>query len=101
MAGMASWLRSWKLLSWRSAVVAVVVLYALVGFLVAPMIAKKLIVDLARDYTGREVARVGVFVHSSNDESIVTEHNHGAWELARLISMRLGHAPGTSIGATA
>ena len=53
------------------------------------------------DYTGRDVARVGVFVHSSVDRPILREHNHGAWELARLISMRLGHWPGAPIGATA
>jgi hypothetical protein len=53
------------------------------------------------DYTGRDVARVGVFVHASSDGAILTEHNHGAWELARLISMRLGHWPGAPIGATA
>ena len=53
------------------------------------------------DYTGRDVARVGVFVHASGDRAILTEHNHGAWELARLISMRLGHWPGAPIGATA
>ena len=49
------WLRSWKLVSWRSALVAAVVLYGLVGFFVVPAIAKKLIVDTARERTGREV----------------------------------------------
>ncbi len=43
------------------------------------------------DYTGREVARVGVFGHGGDDRPILREHNHGAWELARLVSMRLGH----------
>lgn len=43
------------------------------------------------DYAGREVARVGVFAHSPEDAPIVREHSGGAWELARLISMRLGY----------
>jgi DNA-binding IclR family transcriptional regulator len=54
-----------------------------------------------QDYTGREVARVGVFMHSSSDGPILSEHDRGAWELARLISMRLGHLPGASVGVTA
>ena len=54
-----------------------------------------------RDFTGREVARVGLFEHAQDDGSILTEHNRGAWELARLISMRLGHLPGPSAAATA
>ena len=45
------------------------------------------------DYTGREVARVGVFGHGPDDTPILTEHNRGAWDLARLVSMRLGHVP--------
>ena len=46
------------------------------------------------DYTGREVARVGVFGHGPDDRPILTEHHKGAWELARRISMRLGYVPG-------
>jgi len=46
-----------------------------------------------RDYTGQEVARVGVFGHGDDDAPILTEHHRGAWELARRISMRLGHLP--------
>jgi len=44
-----------------------------------------------RDYTGREVARVGVFGHGPDERPILSDHNRGAWELARRISMRLGH----------
>jgi DNA-binding IclR family transcriptional regulator len=44
-----------------------------------------------RDYTGQEVARVGVFGHGADDRPILTEHHRGAWDLARRISMRLGH----------
>lgn len=46
-----------------------------------------------RDYTGHEVARVGVFGHGEDDAPILTEHHRGAWDLARRISMRLGHLP--------
>jgi hypothetical protein len=49
------WLRSWKLASWRTALVAAVILYGLVGFFVVPVIVKNLIVDIARERTGREV----------------------------------------------
>jgi IclR family transcriptional regulator, KDG regulon repressor len=44
-----------------------------------------------RDYSGREVARVGVFGHGPDDRPIAGVHNRGAWELARHISMRLGY----------
>jgi hypothetical protein len=53
------------------------------------------------DYTGREVARAGLFAHASDEGPILTEHNKGAWELARLISMRLGYLPGMTVGVTA
>ncbi len=45
------------------------------------------------DYTGREVARVGMFGHGTDDRPILTDHHKGAWELARRISMRLGYFP--------
>lgn len=45
------------------------------------------------DYSGREVARVGVFGHGPDDRPILTEHNRGAWDLGRLVSTRLGHLP--------
>lgn len=51
------------------------------------------------DYTGREVARVGVFGHGPDDTPILTEHNRGAWELGRLVSRRLGHLPAPGIEA--
>jgi hypothetical protein len=56
MNSVGVWLKSWKLMSWRTAVVAAVVVYGLVGFFVVPVIAKKLIVDIARERTGREVS---------------------------------------------
>jgi DNA-binding IclR family transcriptional regulator len=45
------------------------------------------------DYTGHEVARVGLFGHGSDDRPILTEYHRGVWELARRISMRLGYLP--------
>jgi DNA-binding IclR family transcriptional regulator len=54
-----------------------------------------------RDYTGQEVARVGVFGHGADDGPILTEHHRGAWELARRISMRLGHLPPSVLESTA
>lgn len=54
-----------------------------------------------RDYTGQEVARVGVFGHGADDGPILTEHHRGAWDLARRISMRLGHVPQSALESTA
>lgn len=54
-----------------------------------------------RDYSGQEVARVGVFGHGADDGPILTEHHRGAWDLARRISMRLGHVPPTALESTA
>jgi len=53
-----------------------------------------------RDYTGQEVARVGVFGHGADDGPILTEHHRGAWELARRISMRLGHVANSALEHT-
>jgi hypothetical protein len=53
------------------------------------------------DYTGREVARVGVFGHGPDDRPILGEHNREAWELARHISMRLGHLFAETLGVSA
>ena len=46
------------------------------------------------DYTGREVARVGVFAHGASESPFVGEQPKSAIELARLISLRLGHVSG-------
>jgi DNA-binding IclR family transcriptional regulator len=54
-----------------------------------------------RDYTGHEVARVGVFGHGADDGPILNEHHRGAWDLARRISMRLGHLPPSALESTA
>jgi IclR family transcriptional regulator, KDG regulon repressor len=49
------------------------------------------------DYTGREVARVGLFVHDVREDALLSAHHRGAWELARLISLRLGSVTAHSI----
>lgn len=54
-----------------------------------------------RDYTGQEVARVGVFGHGGNDGPILTEHHRGAWDLARRISSRLGYLPASTLETSA
>ncbi len=51
------------------------------------------------DYTGREVARVGVFVHAPDDRPLSGVHNRGAWELARHLSLRLGYLSAVAMGA--
>ena len=45
------------------------------------------------DYTGQEVARVGLFGHGADDRPILTDHHRGVWELARRVSVRLGNLP--------
>ena len=45
------------------------------------------------DYTGREVARVGVFGHGTDDRPILTEHHKGAWDMARRHFDAPGHFP--------
>jgi DNA-binding IclR family transcriptional regulator len=50
------------------------------------------------DYTGREVARVGVFVHAGDDRPVSGVHNRGAWELARHLSLRLGYLSAVAMG---
>jgi hypothetical protein len=51
------------------------------------------------DYTGREVARVGVFQHATSERPFVSEQTAAAVDLARLISVRLGYLPAAG-GAT-
>jgi len=55
MKNVSDWFKSWKLVSWRSAVVVAIVVYGLVGFLVVPRIAKNLIIKMVHERTGREV----------------------------------------------
>lgn len=46
------------------------------------------------DYTGRQVARVGVFLHAATERPFLPVQTGAAMELARLISLRLGHLGG-------
>lgn len=55
MDSLMNWMKSWKLVSWRTAAVVGIVIYGLVGFFVVPVIAKKVIVKSAFERTGREV----------------------------------------------
>jgi hypothetical protein len=54
-----------------------------------------------RDYTGREVARVGVFAHQPDEGTLETGGRATCRELAREVSVRLGHLPAASLGETA
>jgi IclR family transcriptional regulator, KDG regulon repressor len=53
------------------------------------------------DYTGREVARVGLFGHACDEAALLREDQRSGWELARLISMRLGHLPAATLADSA
>jgi DNA-binding IclR family transcriptional regulator len=43
------------------------------------------------DYTGRLVARVGVFTHAPDERAFAVDQTAASMELARRISLRLGH----------
>jgi hypothetical protein len=45
------------------------------------------------DYTGRQVARVGVFTHAADERPFASDQTAAAMDLARRISVRLGHLP--------
>jgi IclR helix-turn-helix domain len=49
------------------------------------------------DYTGRQVARIGVARHAADERPFANEQTGAAMELARRISMRLGHLPAVSV----
>jgi IclR family transcriptional regulator, KDG regulon repressor len=53
------------------------------------------------DYTGREVARVGLFAHDVTEDALLAGHHRGAWELARLISQRLGSVAAPAVADSA
>jgi hypothetical protein len=46
-----------------------------------------------QDYTGRQVARLGVFMHAADERPFAPEQTGAAFELARLVSLRLGYLP--------
>jgi DNA-binding transcriptional ArsR family regulator len=48
------------------------------------------------DYTGREVARVGMFTHAPDEGTFTGAAPRAASELARLISSRLGYLPASA-----
>jgi hypothetical protein len=54
MSSVSDWFRSWRLVSWRSAIVAAVVLYALIGFFVVPWIVKSQIEKRSLDILKRQ-----------------------------------------------
>lgn len=49
------------------------------------------------DYTGRQVARVGVATHAADERPFSPDQTAAAMELARRISVRLGHLPAVSV----
>jgi hypothetical protein len=49
------------------------------------------------DYTGRQVARIGVARHASDERPFSREQTGSAMELAHRISLRLGHLPVVSV----
>lgn len=51
------------------------------------------------DYTGREVARIGVFGHANDEAGLLDEAGKQAWEMARLVSLRLGYLPVSSVAS--
>jgi DNA-binding IclR family transcriptional regulator len=53
------------------------------------------------DYTGREVARVGVFGHDVADDVLGRDRRRDALELARLVSLRLGATLSLGLAGTA
>ena len=53
------------------------------------------------DYTGREVARVGVFAHGAHERPFCAERPASAHDLARAISLRLGHLPPANVAVGA
>ena len=55
MGTAGNWLKSWKLLSWRTTVVVVIAVHSLVGFFGVPVIAKTVIVNTVKERTGRDV----------------------------------------------
>jgi len=49
------------------------------------------------DYSGRQVARVGLFTHAADERPFYADQPGASMELARLISLRLGHLPAASV----
>jgi len=49
------------------------------------------------DYTGRQVARVGLSIHAADDCTFAHDQTAAAMDLARRISVRLGYLPAVSV----
>lgn len=49
------------------------------------------------DYTGRQVARIGMFAHAAGEQPFAADQTAAAIELARSISLRLGHLPAAAV----
>jgi DNA-binding IclR family transcriptional regulator len=49
------------------------------------------------DYTGRLVARIGAFAHAAAEQPFAAAQPAAVMELARLISLRLGHLPAAAV----
>jgi DNA-binding IclR family transcriptional regulator len=49
------------------------------------------------DYTGRQVARIGAFAHAASEQPFAAAQPPAVMELARLISLRLGHLPAAAV----
>jgi IclR family transcriptional regulator, KDG regulon repressor len=50
------------------------------------------------DYSGQEVARIGVCGQGVDDRALAGVHSRGAWELARHVSMRMGYLSAVAMG---
>ena len=53
------------------------------------------------DYTGREVARVGLFAHRATIAALDTDFQQACRDWRRQISVRLGHLPAAFMSVTA
>ena len=86
MSSISDWFRSWRLMSWRSAIVAAVVLYALIGFFVVPWIVKSLIekksVELVKRQATVEKVRCNPFALSLTIEGFSLPDRPGTVLLA-------------------
>lgn len=49
------------------------------------------------DYTGRQVARIGAFAHAAAEQPFSAAQPPAVMELARSISLRLGHLPAAAV----
>jgi hypothetical protein len=65
----------------------------------APQAMQRLVCTCApvHDYTGRQVARVGLSLHAVDDRMFAHDQTAVAMDLARRISVRLGYLPAASV----